>query len=114
MYGKCKDCKKMMSCWLPFGVKFGFCETSFEPKEQPASQNNLQSNAIGMRWRKLSSTEWEASGKDGKFRIEFRRGKFWAQYGSAIYASFNMRPKSTLSDAKKMCEDNEYWEYARQ
>lgn len=113
MYGKCKDCKKMFSCWMPCGIKYGFCETSFEPKESLETQK-VQSNAVGMSWKQLSSSEWEAVGKDGKFRIERSRGKFWAKYGSAIYASFNMRPKATLTEAKRMCEDNEYWEYAGQ
>lgn len=63
-----------------------------------------------MTWQRQSSTICEAVGKDGKFRIERRRGQYWSQYGSEIYRSFNMPPKETLAEAKAMCEDNEYWE----
>ena len=106
MYGKCKDCAKMMICWKPVGVRFGFCETDFVPKEKPQPPS-----VDGMQWKALSSTVWEAEGKFGKFRIERAKGKFWSRYASADTA-FKMPPKAKLSEAKEMCENNDYWEGA--
>ena len=107
MYGKCKDCAKQMSCWNPFGVRFGFCETSFEPKEQ---LQEVQPERKHMVWKLLSSTICEAEGRDGTFRIERSRGWFWSRYSSADM-SFKLPPKKKLAEAKAMCENNEYWEY---
>lgn len=64
-----------------------------------------------MRWKQLTSSEWEATGADGKFVIKKRSGKFWAAYASEDI-QFNMPPKATISAAKQACEDNQYWEYA--
>lgn len=105
MYGKCKNCARLFSCPRPRNLKFGFCETDFEPKEK-AGQPKLRK---GMQWKQISSTEWEAEGEDGKFRIERSRGKFWARYASNDTA-FKMPPKDKLSQAKEMCENNDYWE----
>ena len=106
MYGKCKNCVKQLNCHKPTGYKFGFCETDFEPKEKPSEPAD-----IGMEWKQLSSTVWEAEGKYGKFRIERSCNKFWSHYASSDTA-FKLPPKSKLTDAKQMCEDNEYWEVA--
>ena len=105
MYGKCKDCAKLMSCNNTRSFKFGFCETDFEPREKP----QLQSNAKGMTWVQLSSSAWEAVGSDGKFRIERSKGKFWPKYASRDTA-FNLPPRSSLSEAKELCQDNLHWE----
>lgn len=101
MYGKCKNCARLFSCPRPRNLKFGFCETDFEPKqkaEQPAPRK-------GMQWKQLSSSVWEAEGEDGKRS----RGKFWARCASSDTA-FKMPPKDKLSGAKEMCENNDYWE----
>lgn len=105
MYGKCAKCNKLFSCNKPMKLKFGFCETDFEPKEQAAEPLK------GMQWKQLSSTEWEAEGRFGKFRIERSRGKFWASYAYED-GRINFRPKSKLSEAKDFCERNENWEDA--
>lgn len=34
MYGKCKNCARLFSCPRPRNLKFGFCETDFEPKQK--------------------------------------------------------------------------------
>ena len=107
MYGKCKDCAKQMSCWKPVGVRFGFCETDFEPKVKP----QVPSSGSGMKWKQLSSSVWEAEGKYGKFRIERSRGLFWALYASEDTLQ-KFRPKQKLSEAKDFCERNENWEDA--
>lgn len=65
----------------------------------------------GMQWKQPKSSEWVAEGKDGKFVIERSRGKFWARYCSED-CTFKMPPKSKLSEAKEMCENNVYWEYS--
>lgn len=57
---------------------------------------------VGMQWKQPKSSEWVAEGKSGKF---------WARYCSEDF-SFKMPPKAKLSDAKEMCENNEYWEYS--
>lgn len=106
MYGKCKDCKKQMSCHKPMGYKFGFCETDFEPKEK-AEAVCLD----GMSWKQVSSSEWEAIGKYGVFKIERSGREFWASYASED-TSFRMPPKRKLSAAKEMCENNDNWETA--
>lgn len=106
MYGKCKNCARLFSCPRPRNLKFGFCETDFEPKEKAEQPKPRK----GMQWKQLSSSVWEAEGEDGKFRIERFRGRFWARYGSERYAPFNMPPKDKLSGAKEMCENNDYWE----
>ncbi len=105
MYGKCKECAKQYSCHKPTGYKFGFCETDFEPKDKPV----IKPSGKGMGWKQLTSTKWEAAGRLGKFIIERSRGKFWSHYASEDVA-FKMPPKSKLSEAKGMCENNEYWE----
>ncbi len=107
MYGKCKNCAKQMSCHKPTGYNFGFCETDFEPKERPQEQ----SAQVGMTWKQLSSTVWEAEGKYGKFRIERSRGLFWAVYASEDFLQ-KYRPKQKLSEAKDFCERSTYWEDA--
>lgn len=107
MYGKCKDCVKNLRCFKPTGMRFGFCETDFEPKEKEAAKLILK----GMQWKKLSSTEWEAVGKFGKFLIKRVNNKFFSKYASE-YTAFNLRVKDSLSEAKEMCENNEYWEVA--
>lgn len=104
MYGKCKDCAKLLRCHKPTGYRFGFCETDFEPKVKPEP-----ASTTGMSWKQLSSTEWEAKGKFGIFRIERSGGKFWSRYASED-TSFKMPPKTKLSVAKTMCEGNENWE----
>lgn len=64
---------------------------------------------VSMAWKQLSSTEWEAEGRFGKFRIERRRGKFWSMFASEDTA-FNLPPVAKLATAKEMCQDNGYWE----
>lgn len=91
-------------------------------KFRSATQDELKSGSdyrseletetrTGMQWKQLSSTVWEAVGRDGKFRIERSRGKFWAHYASE---DVNKRfpPKDKLVDVKDMCERDEYWEDA--
>lgn len=107
MYGRCSNCVKNLSCFKPSGMRFGFCETDFEPKEKPQIK---QLGLKGMQWSQLSSSEWEAKGKDSMFRIKRFKGQFWSRYDSEIYEPFNLPPKSKLSEAKEMCENNEYWE----
>ncbi len=107
MYGRCKDCVKNLQCFKPTGMRFGFCETDFEPKEKETPRLKTE----GMQWKKLSSSEWEAVGKFGKFVIKRVNGRFLSQYASE-YTAFNLRVKDALSEAKEMCENNEYWEVA--
>lgn len=102
----CKNCKKNGNCFNPMRFKFGFCETLFEPIEEPP-----KSVLKGMAWKQIASNEWVAEGEMGKFRIERGNGKFWARYMSDDFA-FNLRPKKTLTEAKQQCENNEYWEEA--
>lgn len=64
-----------------------------------------------MQWKQLSSSEWEAVGKYGKFRIERARGKFWSFYASED-ASYSLRPTDKLSEAKDKCERHSCWEWA--
>lgn len=66
---------------------------------------------LGMQWKQLSSSVWEAEGRDGKFRIEHSKGKFWAVYASES-APIKFRPKDKLSEAKDFCERSTYWEDA--
>lgn len=106
MYGKCKDCAKLFSCFKPTGAKFGFCETDFEPK---AKAEKEMEKVAGMAWAQLSSTEWEARGKYGTFRIKRFKGAYRSRYESEDTA-FNLPPKDKLSAAKTMCEDNTNWE----
>ena len=84
--------------------RFGFCETSFEPKEKDQPRT-------GMQWVQLSSTEWEARGKYGVFNVKRAGGKFWPRYASSDTA-FKMPPTDKLSSAKEMCERNANWEDA--
>lgn len=107
MYGKCKDCAKLLICWKEVGMRFGFCETDFVPKGTPQETPA----GSGMKWKQLSSTVWEAVGKYGKFRIERSRGLFWALYASEDTLQ-KFRPKQKLSEAKDFCERNENWEDA--
>lgn len=107
MYGRCSNCVKNLSCFKPSGMRFGFCETDFEPKEKPQEA----SDGGGMKWKQLSSTVWEAEGKYGKFRIERSRGLFWVLYASDGPIQ-KFRPKKKLSEAKDFCERNENWEDA--
>lgn len=104
MYGKCKNCAKQLSCHKPMGYRFGFCETDFEPKTKPEPERTL-----GMSWKQITSSLWEAKGRYGIFRIEHSGGRFWPRYASED-TSFKMPPKTKLSEAKMMCEDNENWE----
>ena len=62
-----------------------------------------------MKWVPNKSIEWVAEGKDGKFVIERSCGMFWARYCCDSF-SFKMPPKLKLSEAKSMCDNNEYWE----
>ena len=107
MYGKCKDCAKVLSCHKPTGYNFGFCETDFEPKEKPQEA----SAGSGMMWKQLSSTVCEAVGKYGKFRIERSCGRYWVYYASEE-GTHCYGPRDKLSYAKDFCERNENWEDA--
>lgn len=102
MYYACKNCAKSGNCFSAMRLKFGFCEKDFTPKNEPVP-------LVGMQWKQLSSTSWEAVGRFGKFLIERSGGKFWARYSSSDTA-FKMPPRSRLSEAKDFCERNEYWE----
>lgn len=64
-----------------------------------------------MQWKQLSSTEWEAVGKYGKFRIERARGKYWSFYASED-TLHRLRPTDKLSEAKDKCERHSCWECA--
>ncbi len=63
-----------------------------------------------MEWKQISSTEWEAVGKYGKFRIERNRGKYWSFYASEDAPQHNLRPTDKLSEAKDKCERHSCWE----
>lgn len=64
-----------------------------------------------MTWEKLSDKEWRAEGCGGTFHIKRERGRFWGSYASKTSCKmFRMPPKGRVSDAKRMCEDNAYWE----
>ncbi|MGN0683445.1 MAG: hypothetical protein ACI4JY_07175 [Oscillospiraceae bacterium] len=67
------------------------------------------SAAPAMKWEKVGNREWKAVGKHGTFTIEQSGRIFWARYSSNVKA-FKMPPRSKLSQAKAMCEDNGYWE----
>lgn len=64
-----------------------------------------------MTWEKIDNKTWKAQGKDGVFMIERGSGMFWARYASDKKC-FKMPPKKKLSEAKAMCEENQYWEEA--
>ena len=66
----------------------------------------------GMKWEHTSNRVWRAIGENGTFLIAQTGTTFWAQYISRGKA-FKMPPKNKLSEAKAMCEDNEYWEDAK-
>ena len=105
MWVECRKCAKNLSCHKPIGYRFGGCNVDYEPKEVKLPDNPV---AV-MQWKQLSSTQWEAKGKLGKFLIERSGGKFWSRYASADTA-FKLPPKLKLNDAKSMCEDNINWE----
>ncbi len=63
----------------------------------------------GMKWEHTSNRVWRAIGREGSFLISQCNQLFWSQYISRG-KSFKMPPKMKLSEAKTMCEDNEYWE----
>lgn len=64
-----------------------------------------------MTWEKVSNKLWGAEGRVGTFHIERQRGQYWGRYASKTACkSFRMPPKGKVSEAKRMCEDNDYWE----
>lgn len=65
--------------------------------------------APAMKWEKVGNREWQALGKLGIFTITQYGRTFWARYSSPT-KSFRMPPRSKLSEAKAMCEQNGYWE----
>ena len=94
---------------LPQGLSYEYYDKVFNLIVKEVE--DVKEPSAGMSWAQLNSTEWYAKGKDGMFLIERRGDKFWAHYYSEDCA-FKMPPKSKLSEAKEMCENNEYWEYA--
>jgi hypothetical protein len=62
-----------------------------------------------VKWQKTGNRRWEAVGKDGTFIIEQSGKTFWSKFSSRVMA-FKMPPRWKLSEAKKLCEDNHYWE----
>lgn len=64
-----------------------------------------------MKWEKIANRVWKATGKYGVFFIEQSGKVFWGRYVSKCECtSFKMPPKLKLSEAKKQCEENYYWE----
>lgn len=64
-----------------------------------------------MKWEKLSNKEWRAVGAKGSFFIEKSGRLYWSRYTSTSgLKTFRMPPKQKVSDAKAMCEENQYWE----
>lgn len=69
-----------------------------------------------MKWKKTKTTEWKAAGNRGTFEI--RRSvcygivSFLGEYYSRppMEIHFNMPPCRTISEAKEICEDSNYWE----
>lgn len=64
-----------------------------------------------MRWIRLANGDWQAKGKAGNFLIT-KKGGFWkARYKSDDGKKLFFLPiRHFLSAAKKLCEDNYYWE----
>lgn len=63
-----------------------------------------------MTWKKDGSGAI-ATGKNGTFTITKSCGKFWPRYVSCSGGkSFNGRPTNKISEAKRQCENNHYWE----
>lgn len=63
----------------------------------------------GMKWEQTSNRVWRAVGVNGTFLIEQTGKMFWAHYISRE-KTFNMPPATKISEAKKRCEENAYWE----
>ena len=94
---------------LPQGLSYEYYDKVFNLIVKEVE--DIKAASAGMSWAQPKSTMWVAEGKGGKFVIERSRGKFWAHYFSEDCA-FKMPPKSKLSEAKEMCENNDYWETA--
>lgn len=64
-----------------------------------------------MKWHHKENGDWEAVGADGDFLI-WKDGLVWkARYRSADKKKhFFLPPQKNLADAKKVCQDNYYWE----
>ncbi len=76
-------------------------------------QSSVAPMKAPMKWEKASSSEWKAAGKFGAFFIKKSCGKFWPRYVSSSGRNmFRMPPCNKLTEAKNMCEDNDYWEDA--
>lgn len=64
-----------------------------------------------MKWIKQEKSYWIAQGKNGNFLIWHERGAWRGRYLSTDGKKFFRLPaKSKISDMKRMCEDNAYWE----
>ena len=74
-----------------------------------AKEEKSMKKKKGMKREHTSNRVWRAIGENGSFLISQTGTTFWAQYISRG-KSFKMPPKQKLSEAKSMCEDNEYWE----
>ena len=55
-----------------------------------------------MKWEKIGNRSWRTVGA---------KGSYWSRYTSTSgLKTFRMPPKQKVSDAKAMCEENQYWE----
>lgn len=65
-----------------------------------------------MWWEKTDEDRWDAQGKNGAFAIERIAKRYYATYKSSTYnTKLKFRPTNNLKDSKKICEQNEYWEW---
>lgn len=64
-----------------------------------------------MKWEKIGNRSWRTVGAKGSFFIEKSGRLYWSRYTSTSgLKTFRMPPKQKVSDAKAMCEENQYWE----
>ena len=61
-----------------------------------------------MDWEKIG-TQWIAKRESGRFIINRSKGLYWAKYESS-YTVFRLPPNKSIKQAKKICEENFYWD----
>lgn len=64
-----------------------------------------------MKWAKIENRLWQAEGEDGTFTINQTGKMFWSRYSSRNgIRTIRMPPKTSIKEAKEMCENNYFWE----
>ena len=63
-----------------------------------------------MKWIRNSIGDWQAIGQYGDFLV-WRDGTAWkGRYRSKDYKTHFFLPRGKLSEVKKICEKNQFWE----